>query len=232
MPVRSTPLRRAARRGSLGRGSLIFAALFLVGAGVRAVDLWRPVDGRLRYSWRECDDAAMARNYDREGMNILYPRIDWRGDGPGYVESEFPIYPWSVGVLYQRFGIHEVFGRIVSYLLALAALVVFCQLASYLLPFRGAVAASLFVVLNPLHVSVSNSWQPESLMFLSYLGGAYAFIRWLDSDSWSSYALAVGATALAILVKLTPALLGLFFLALLLDQKGVRALGRARVWLF
>jgi hypothetical protein len=45
-------------------------------------------------------------------MYILYPRIDWRGDGPRYAEMEFPIIPWTIAALYKIFGYHEVIGRI------------------------------------------------------------------------------------------------------------------------
>ena len=51
--------------------SFIFLCLFVVGAGVRAINIWRPVD---RPTWRECDEAGIARNYYREGMNIFYPK--------------------------------------------------------------------------------------------------------------------------------------------------------------
>ena len=60
---------------------LIFLYLFVVGAGVRAINIWRPVD---RPMWRECDEAGIARNYYQEGMNIFYPKVDWRGDTPGW----------------------------------------------------------------------------------------------------------------------------------------------------
>src|SRR5262249_51272030 len=52
-----------------------FICLFLVGAALRLIDVWRPVD---RASWRECDEASIARNYYREDMNVLHPRVDWR----------------------------------------------------------------------------------------------------------------------------------------------------------
>ena len=65
---------------SLKKATLIFVCLFIMGASLRAVNVLRPVDTT---SWRESDIASIARNYVREGMNPLYPRIDWRGDGPG-----------------------------------------------------------------------------------------------------------------------------------------------------
>jgi len=71
---------------------IFFLCLFLLGAGIRALDVWRPIDGSINPPWREADIASIARNYYREDMNLFSPRIDWRGDGPGYVEMEFPIY--------------------------------------------------------------------------------------------------------------------------------------------
>jgi 4-amino-4-deoxy-L-arabinose transferase-like glycosyltransferase len=211
---------------------IIFILLFLVGAGVRAVDVWRPVDGTIRESWRECDIAAVARNFYREGMNILYPRIDWRGDGPGYGEMEFPIYPWAVAVLYKTLGLHEELGRLLSYGFSLASLVVFFKLARYLLPVAGAIGASLFFVLSPLAVRIANGLQPEGLMFLCSILAAYAFIRWLDENKSKHYWIALGATALAILAKANAGHIGLFFAAVLLTEKGFGVLRSGRVWVF
>ena len=106
-------------------------ALLIAAACVRAIDVWRPVDGSVRQSWRETDTGAIARNFYREDMNILLPRIDWRGDGPGYVESEFPIFPWTAACLYHVFGYHEEFLRVLSYLLSLASCLIFLRLAQW-----------------------------------------------------------------------------------------------------
>jgi len=209
---------------------IAFWCLFFLGAGLRGINVWRPVD---RPSWRECDIAAIARNYYREGMNLFYPRIDWRGDGPGYAEMEFPLYPWLIAVLYKLFGFHEFLGRLLVFVFSLITLGLFFQLARSLLPPFGALAASLFFVLSPLVVGISHSLQPEGLMLLCYILAVYAFIRWLDDErSWHYYSLALGATALAILAKATAAHIGLFFAALVLGRMGVGALRRPRIWVF
>ena len=39
--------------------------LFLLAAGVRAIDVWRPIDGTIREAWREADTCAIARNFYR-----------------------------------------------------------------------------------------------------------------------------------------------------------------------
>lgn len=208
---------------------LVFLCLFILGAGLRAVNIRRAVD---RPSWRECDVAGIARNYYREDMNPFYPRVDWRGDGPGYTESEFPVYPWAIALLYKLFGVHEIFGRLISYIFSLLALWVFIKLARYLLPETGALAATLFFALSPLALVISTSLQPDGLMFLCYLLAAYAFIRWLDDKSWWHYGLALSATALALLAKLNAAHIGLLFAILIFTRMGWRALKDWRVWLF
>lgn len=208
---------------------IIFACLFVLGAGFRAADLRHPID---RPSWREADDAGIARNFYREGMNPFYPRVDWRGTTPGYAEMELPVYPWSIAVLYKLFGYHEDFPRLLSYLISLAAMLVFFKLARYLLPPTGAFAASLFFVLNPVAINLATWIQPDGLMFLCYTLAVYAFLRWLDSDSWKYYALAIAATAFAILAKATAGHIGLLFTVLLLNRKGWKAVRQPRVLLF
>jgi 4-amino-4-deoxy-L-arabinose transferase-like glycosyltransferase len=219
-------------RGRLKRVNILFLGLFFLGAWIRSFDVWRPVDGRIRESWRECDYAAVARNFYREGMDILYPRIDWRGDGPGYAEMEFPVIPWTMAAFYKIFGYQEVIGRILVYAFSLLTLLIFFLLARRLLPPWGAFAASLFFVLSPLAVRVSNSLQPEGPMLFFYLSAAYAFIRWQEAERWIWYGAALSATALAILVKASAAHIGIFFLLLLLADKGFRALRSAKVWAF
>ena len=211
---------------------IIFICLFLLGSGIRAVDVWRPVDGSVRNSWRECDIASIARNYVHEGMNLLYPRIDWRGDGPGFTEMEFPLYPWTIAVLYKIFGFHEVIGRFISYAFSLLAMVVFFRFTRYLMPDLGAIVASTFFVLSPLVVRISNSLQPEGLMFLCYVLAVYSFVRWIDEDSRKYYWIAMFATSLAILAKANAAHIGSFFAVVILTHEGFGVLRRARIWIF
>jgi 4-amino-4-deoxy-L-arabinose transferase-like glycosyltransferase len=210
----------------------VVIALMIVGASVDAVDLWRPIDGTARELYRECDEAGIARNYARDGMHLLYPQIDWRGDGPGYVEMEFPLYPYTIAAGYRLFGFHEQIGRVVSYVLSLATLLVFIGLASYLLPMPGVIVASLFFALDPLIVRIANAIQAEPLMLFGYVCAAYAYIRWLDDDRWVSYGVALFFTAFAILAKAPAAHLGFVFLFLTVWRHGWRSLRRARLWLF
>ena len=73
-------------------------AIVLLAIGVRLYHISFPVAGW--HSWRQADTAAIARNLYQNGFNLLYPQIDWGGNSPGYVESEFQLYPFLVALLY------------------------------------------------------------------------------------------------------------------------------------
>lgn len=209
--------------------NLFLTLVFVLGAGIHAIDILRQVD---RTSWRENDIAGIARSYVREGMNLFFPRVDWRGDTPGYAEMEFPLYPWLIAWGYKIFGVYEPLGRIINFAFSLLAMFVFFKLAKYLLPPIGAVIAAIFFTFNPLFTNISNSLQPEGLMLLFYVLAAYFFIRWCDNGTRSYLIAACAATALSILAKATAAHIGLFFALLLWRKYGLTALSQARLWLF
>ncbi len=210
----------------------IFIFLFFLGACIRLINIWQPLDGHLREAWREADVASISRNYYREDMNICYPRIDWRGDGPGYVEMEFPALPWLIAIFYKLFGYHEIIGKLLSCSFSLVSLLIFIQLSRHLLPNLAASAASMFFVLNPLLFRTANTLQPESLMLMLYILAVYSFIRWLDEGSWKFYVIALVATVFTILAKATAAHIGLFFLLLIFRNKGIKFFKHCSIWLF
>jgi len=201
----------------------------VVAALLRFADTFRPIN---QASWRECDLGAVSRNFVREGMNPLYPRIDWRGDGPGYAEMELPLFPFLTAVTYQIFGMHDQLGRVWAFFFALGTLFFFYHLArQYLSPFGSLVAFSFFA-LNPLAVDQSTAIQPEGLMLFAYIAAAYFFVRWLNTDSNAQLFGAMVMTALALLAKAPAAHIGLFFGILLFEKYGVNTVKQGKVWLF
>ena len=210
----------------------VIIALFVVAACVRAIDVWRPIDGSVRQSWRETDTGAIARNYYHEDMNIFMPRIDWRGDGPGYVESEFPLFPWTAACLYHVFGYHEEILRVLSYVLSLASCLIFLRLAKRLLPRAAVIPAWTIFALSPMAVQLASAVQPEPLMFFAYLLAIDAFIRWIDHGIRSDYVVALLATTLAILAKVPAAHVGILFACLCFQKFGMSVFRRREIWLF
>lgn len=217
-------------RSSGARLSLGSALIFLLGALLRADGLFRPLD---QPSWRDCDVAAVARNFFREGMDLTHPRIDWRRDGPGYAEMEFPLFPWLVAWGYRLRGAPEpiFIARLLAWLLSLGTLATFFLLARQWLAPAAARAAELCFALAPLVAGTATSLQPEGLMLWAYLAAPLLFARWLDEPTWGRWCAAAGVIALAVLAKLPAAHLGLLLAGLLWNRWGWSAWRRRDVWL-
>ena len=213
----------------MSKSRILIITLFLLAAVLRLADTFRPIN---QASWRECDLGAISRNFAEEGMSPLYPRIDWRGDGPGYAEMEMPIFPFVTAITYKIFGVHEQLGRIWAFLFSLGALLFFFLLAREYLSEFAAIVAFAFFALNPLIIDESTAIQPEGLMIFSYIAAIYFFIRWLKTDGSAQFFGAAALTALTLLAKAPSAHIVLFFGILLIDKYGLNVIKQGKVWLF
>jgi 4-amino-4-deoxy-L-arabinose transferase-like glycosyltransferase len=167
------------------------------------------------HSWRQADTAAMARNFFENGMNILYPQVDWGGNTAGYVESEFPLYPYLVAAVYKILGINELWGRLLSILFSLAAIYYLYRLVSEIIDKKTALWSALLTAVLPLNVFFSRAFMPESAMLACSVAGIYYFNRWTEDESIRSLGLSALFVSLASLLKLPALYLGvpIFFLA-------------------
>ncbi|PYK64463.1 MAG: hypothetical protein DME50_13415 [Verrucomicrobia bacterium] len=88
---------------------MLVIALLVLAVAVRLLLINQPfID---RWSWRQSDVAAIARNFYENGFQFAYPQIDWAGSAPGYVGTEFPILPFLTAICYKFVGVHECIGR-------------------------------------------------------------------------------------------------------------------------
>ena len=203
--------------------------LFVAASFLRIADVFRPID---KASWRECDMGAVARNFYREGMNPLYPRIDWRGDGPGYAEMELPVLPWLMAVTYEFVGIHDNVGRMWAFVFSLGAMFFFFRLAHEYLGLFASTIAFAFFAFNPLVVDLSTAVQPEGLMIFCYIAAVFFFVRWIRNDRNSDFAATTLLTAVTLLAKATSAHIGIFFGILLVQKYGWSVCRQFKVWIF
>ncbi len=183
--------------------------------------------------WRETDTASIARNfYTNPQPNILYPQINWGGNGPGYVEAEFQLFPYITSLLYRVFGENELLGRFVSLVFNTLTCAVFYLLARRLLGERAAFWALFFFAIAPLSVRYGTAFMPEATMFFFYTSALYLFIRWLDDRQDRYLWLAAVSTALSILVKPTSIIIGLIIFLLLFERYKLRIVIQPKLWLF
>jgi len=104
------------------------------------------------WSWRQSDVAAIARNFLQKGFCFSYPQIDWAGNAPGYVGTEFPILPFIAAVCYKFAGVHEWIGRIQAVILFAVSLPFFFLLVREVLGSTAAVWATFFYSFAPLNI--------------------------------------------------------------------------------
>jgi 4-amino-4-deoxy-L-arabinose transferase-like glycosyltransferase len=192
---------------------------------------WRPLDYRSLSLWHEADYTEIARNFAREDLDLLEPRIDWRGDSSGKVEMELPLLPWLAAVSHRALGTDERLMRALSLGASLAALLVFARLARRVLPPWPAAFATACFALSPLAVYLATRMQPEALMSLLVLLAAATLWRWYEAPTGGRLLGAAAALGAAILVKEPAAFFGLTFAWLVWRRLGWRALRDGRVYL-
>jgi 4-amino-4-deoxy-L-arabinose transferase-like glycosyltransferase len=107
--------------------------------------------------WRPADLAAIALNYYRNGFDFLHPQILWGGNGPGYVEMEFPLLPYCVALLYSVFGVHDWVALVIPMMCGIGLAVVVNRLTAHFFGAAAGFIAGLFVATAPTWVAMSRA---------------------------------------------------------------------------
>ena len=152
-----------------------------VGVLLRLIQLWMPIVGI--HSWRQADTAAMARHFALGNTPIWLPQIDWGGASAGYVESEFPLYPFLVSRLYLLFGVQEWLGRGLSLLCSALTIWLVMRLGQRWFGAREGWWAGVFVAIAPLAVYYGRTFQAEALLLLFGAGCLEAHSHWRQQGS-------------------------------------------------
>ena len=217
------------RRSESGGFDLALAGVFLLALSIRLIGLGGPIVDE--QAWRQTDTAAIARNYFEEGYDLLYPRVDWRGDTEGFVEANFPAYAFLVACGYRLLGApKEWVGRLVAVLFS-----AFSVVPLYFLGKRwygrevGRLSAFLFAI-APLNLFFGRAFMPESMMLFFSIGAIYGFVRWADTETWGWFFCAAICAALAFLIKIPTLYLGLPLAFLAYQKFRRRVLTEPRIW--
>src|SRR6266550_7309438 len=173
----------------------------MLAVAARVVSINQPyVD---HWSWRQSDVAAIARNFLQNGFRFGYPQIDWAGNAPGYVGTEFPILPLIAAVCYKFAGVHEWIGRIQAVILFAVSLPFFFLLVREIFGSTAAVWASFFFSFTPLNIFAGRSFMPDVPSLSLAIIGLYFFLRWTHDQRWTPFFAAAIAISLSILIKVT-----------------------------
>ncbi|MDH3255521.1 MAG: glycosyltransferase family 39 protein, partial [Acidobacteriota bacterium] len=182
------------------------------------------------HGWRQADTAAVARNFHEQGYRLFRPQIDWAI--PGYVEMEFPLYPWVVSLAYGALGEHIALARMLSAVASVVSVLFVFLLVKRILGDDEALwAAGLWAIL-PLSIYFGRATMPESWMLAFSIAGVYQFSRWVERSSLTLLLTSAVCIALACLLKPTSLYLGLPLLWLAWRQYGPALFARWQLWLF
>jgi hypothetical protein len=138
--------------------------------------------------WRQGDTAAIARNFATLQYNPLFPQTDYNGPPPNYVELELQIVPFLAATLYKIFGVHEVFGRLISLAFGVATIPVIALFGRWL--FRSTIAgiaAAAFYAILPGAWYYSRTFMPDTAMIFFTTCALYAGARWIVDDKARSW---------------------------------------------
>src|SRR5436190_10593422 len=198
------------------RATNIVFAICVLAVAARLILINQPyVD---HWSWRQSDVAAIARNFLQNGFRFGYPQIDWAGDAPGYVGTEFPILPFIAAVCYKFAGVHEWIGRIQAVILFAVSLPFFFLLVREIFGSTAAVWATFFYCFTPLNVFAGRSFMPDVPSLSFAIVGLYFFLRWVEHSESSSFFVAAIGISLSFLIKITSIIIALPILYLVVGR--------------
>lgn len=160
--------------------------------------------------WRQGDTAAIARNFATLDYNPFHPQADYNGPPPNYVELELQIVPFLAATLYKVFGIHEIFGRLISLAFSLGTVAVLARFGRRLAresgtspQFAGLTAAFLFAI-YPGSTYYGRTFMPDTTMIFFFTAALCVSTCWIFDveGAWGKHFWAAASlTALALLAK-------------------------------
>jgi 4-amino-4-deoxy-L-arabinose transferase-like glycosyltransferase len=196
----------AHRATATGGATKLAITIWIFAVAVRLILINQPyID---HWSWRQCDVAAIARNFFENGFRFAYPQIDWAGNATGYVGTEFPILPFLAAICYKFAGIHEWIGRCQAVIFFAVSLPFFFLLVREIFGGTAAVWATFFFSFAPLNIFAGRSFMPDVPSLGLAIIGSYFFLRWVRDREFALFFVAAIAIALSILIKATSIVVG------------------------
>lgn len=69
--------------------------------------------------WRQTQTQSNIVNFYEEDFNILHPKRNYREDGDGLFQMEFPLMQWLIACFYKLFGNHLIITRICTFVIGI-----------------------------------------------------------------------------------------------------------------
>jgi 4-amino-4-deoxy-L-arabinose transferase-like glycosyltransferase len=208
-------------------GFLIYAVL-IIALAPRLYHLRCPVLDN--HAFRQTLTAMQSYLYYKEGNSFFQPKTVWGRNGSSDL-PEFPLYSYLVALLYRAFGFTEVWGRVVSIIFSLAAVLCFYWLTRKFFDEDLSLFAACIFALCPLFIFYSRSFTRQGgLSTFLMVAMLYSFVEFVETHSTWRMVIAAAVAALGITVH-PPS--GYMFLPMgyyLFRRDGMRAVKQWRLW--
>ncbi|MBP9691045.1 glycosyltransferase family 39 protein [Candidatus Woesebacteria bacterium] len=196
---------------------LIITCVLLIGLCLRLYKIDTPLADL--HSFRQADTAAVARNYSRDGINLLRPVYDDLSNiQTGYENTnglrmvEFPVYNAIVALFYRYLPITslEIYGRLTSAFFSLISIAIVYYFALKEKNRLAAIASSSIFAIFPFFVFFSRVVLPESTAVASMMLALLFLYKSTNEKKHTIVKLILGSVffALAILIKPTTVFYG------------------------
>jgi len=178
----------------------LFWLVLLSLIAIRLINITMPIlEGT---AMRQVQTAMIARNFYRDGFNILYPRVDFFGNSAGYLVLEFPLFNVLAALGYKTLGgVHEWVGRLLSILFFSGAASFLYGITKRLFSIKTAIWALFIFGILPLSVIFSRTFMPDFEMLFFSLGALYFFLIFYLKGKYMPYWLSAIFLSLALLIK-------------------------------
>lgn len=198
---------------------LILSLIIVVAIFLRLYKIDSPLSDL--HSWRQVDTAAVARNFSRDGINLLKPKYDdlsslqtGQENPEGLRMVEFPIYNALIAIFHRYLPLASitVYGRIVSIFFSLISIAILYYLGLKEKDRQAAIFTSMIYAVFPFFVFFSRTVLPEttavSFMMLSIF---FLYISFNKNKKQNIYLMLLGGAffALSVLTKPTTIFYGL-----------------------
>ncbi len=161
--------------------AIVTIAILLIACALRLKGIHDPILDHP--AWRQGDTASIARNFARLNFNVMYPQTNYDGPPPNYVELELQIVPFLAALLYKLFGVHEIFGRLITLAFSVGTVGVLALFGRWLFNnWIAGVAAALTFAIVPGSVYYGRTFMPDATMVFFLTAALYASARFLVED--------------------------------------------------
>jgi hypothetical protein len=193
--------------------NIILVVFLIIGIAVRSYKINSPIADW--HSWRQADTAAVARNFIKSGINLLYPKFDDLSSIPsgidnpeGYRFVEFPIYNLAHALSFKVNAAidgplnFEAAGRLVNLLLWVWAGYFLYQIVRKKTNWTTAIFSLFFFLFLPYNIFYSRTILPDPSMVFFTIASIYFLLSWQKKQKPAiSFSLSLIFSVAAVLTK-------------------------------